>query len=394
MIPALHRTLTAIALLLLATPGALAQPAAAPPSAGWTLTPSLGLASAWDDDVLLRGDREDTPSDLVSTVNPRAEIGFTGRRGQFAASYSGAFRMHRDLSTLNSYDQYGSLSARRTVSRRVALFVRSATSVAPTTELTELVGIPYARTGSTVQTLRGGAEAALSKRTSVIGAYIFQDVRFNERDQLADLLRGGHSNGASVSVRRTLTNRTTFTADYTLQHANVASDTESFTIQNASGGAEHALSETVLVYGAVGMSRVGVSDGSRPRTGPSVRAGLTRQFQNAAVALSYSRSFVPSFGFRGTTTNEEFTARLRVPLSRRAYTHGGLSWRRNMPLAAGELSLRSRVADVAVGYVIQRWAHVEAFFQDTSQTIDRPGGMMNRHRVGFQLVTTAPMRIR
>jgi hypothetical protein len=396
MMRLLRGMLTTIAFLLFATPGALAQPAAAAtaPSAGWTLRPSLAVASAWDDDVLLRGDRDETRSDLVSSVAPRAEIDFLGRRGQFAASYSGAFRIHRDLGSLNSYDQHASLSAQRTVSRRVSLFARNTVAVAPTTELAELAGIPFMRTGSTMEMLSGGAEAVLSKRTSLVAAYTFQAVRFNGRDAVADLLRGGHSHGGSASLKHVITTRTALTADYSIQRADVADGAEAFDVQNTSVGAEHRLSEAVRVYGAVGISRLGVTEFTGPRTGPSVRAGLTRQFRTAGIDVSYGRRFVPSFGFGGTNQNEDLAARLRVALSPSVHTRGAVSWQRNDPLTAGGLSLRSRLVDLAIGYAFQPWAQIEAFFGHTSQTINRPGGSLSRNRIGFQIVTTKPMRIR
>ena len=65
---------------------------------GWILTPSVIYSSGWDDNVLIKGEGDETVGDLLNVVNPRADIGFNGRRGQFGASYDGAFLLYGDLS--------------------------------------------------------------------------------------------------------------------------------------------------------------------------------------------------------------------------------------------------------------------------------------------------------
>ncbi len=92
--------------------------------------------------------------------------------------------------------------------------------------------------------------------------------------------------------------------------------------------------------------------------------------------------------------NEEATARLRLPLARRVYTSTAVSWRRNDPLLDGELPLRSLWIEGTIGYAVTPWVHVEAFYGGTHQTIDRPGGVLDRNRIGFQVITAKPVRIR
>ena len=152
--------------------------------------------------MLIKGEGDEAVGDLLNVVNPRADIGFNGRRGQFDASYDGAFLLYHDLSTLNSYDQHASVSARRRISPHVTLFARNSFALVPTTQTVELVGVPFLRTGSTIDDLQSGVEAALSKRTTMTATYNFQWVRFDADPTFADQLRGGHSNGGSVSLRR------------------------------------------------------------------------------------------------------------------------------------------------------------------------------------------------
>ena len=48
--------------------------------------------------MLIKGEGDDTVGDLLNVVNPRTDIGFHGRRGQFDVSYDGAFLLYHDLS--------------------------------------------------------------------------------------------------------------------------------------------------------------------------------------------------------------------------------------------------------------------------------------------------------
>jgi hypothetical protein len=157
-------------------PLASADAAAAP---GWSFTPSLSYSAAWDDNVLMRGLGDETPADFVNFVNPRGALDYNGRRGQLAAHYDGGFALYRDLTSLNSYDQRGSLYARRFLTPHVALFVRNSIASVPTTELVSFVAVPFLRTGSRLEDFRGGVEAALSKHTSVTASYNFQWVDFD-----------------------------------------------------------------------------------------------------------------------------------------------------------------------------------------------------------------------
>jgi hypothetical protein len=168
---------------------------------------------------------------------------------------------------------------------------------------------------------------------------------------------------------------------------------ETFDVQNGSIGVEYKLSDFTRVFAAGGVSMLASTETATNRIGPAVRLGLTRHFRTADVDLGYTRSFVPSYGFGGTMQNEEASARLRVPLARRIYTAGGLSWRRNDPLTDLDLPLRSVWIEGTLGYAMTPWAHVEAFYGGTHQTIDRPGGVVDRNRFGFQVTTAKPMRI-
>jgi hypothetical protein len=156
---------------------------------GWTLTPTMVYSGSWDDNVLRRGQGDETAADFVNILNPRAQLDFNGRRAQLSGSYDGAFLLYRDLNTLNSYDQHGSLLARRLISPHVTLFGQNTFAAVPTTKLALLVAVPFTRTGSQIDDLHSGIEWALTKRTSLTASYHFSWVHFDENPEFSTLPR-------------------------------------------------------------------------------------------------------------------------------------------------------------------------------------------------------------
>jgi hypothetical protein len=276
----------------------------------------------------------------------------------------------------------------------VSFVAADTVAVSPTTELLQLAGVPFVRTRSSLNDLSGGIEAALSRRTSLSAGAQFQWVQFDVARPVDLHLRGGHSQGGSLVLRHQLSGRTTLTADYSLNHAVVGGGQATFDVQNGLAGLEHQVSPNVRVFVAGGFSHLGVSTFGPARNGATYRAGLTGVLRAAALDVVYSRAFVPSFGFGGTMQNEDLRAQLRMALSRRAYAQSAVSWQRNDPLTFGEPSLRSRSLQVVAGYAVQSWVRIEGFYGAHFQTIDRPGGVFDRTRIGFQIVTSKPMRVR
>jgi len=397
----------ALAALLRPAAGAAQQsnlltPAAASlqSQAGWTVTPSLSYGGSWDDNVLVRGEGDDTPADFLNTVNPRVALDFNGRRGQVSANYDGAFMLYRDLDSLNSYDQRAWFYGRRLLSQHVALVVREQAASVPTTELAGFVGVPFTRTGSKLNDLRVGVEAAFTKRTSMIANYNGQWVAFDQSQPEASSLRDGHSHGASLSVKHLRTAQLALTADYDLQHAITGSAGETFIIQNAWAGIEYKLTDLTRIVASGGLSRLRFTTSAQSATGPAWKVGLFRQIGTASVQALWSNSFVPAYGFGGTTQNEEITGQFNLPIGRRFYSHSSVAWRSNDPVTVGPdaltvgVPLRSTWVQSSFGWMATRWAGIEMFYSGTHQTIDRPGGLTERRRVGFQVITTKPVRIR
>jgi hypothetical protein len=394
------RVLAAAAVALAFARGARAQIAPdaatgdATPAAGWTVTPSLVFSTGYDNNVLLHEQNDTSPSDVLNVLNPRATLDYRGHLSEFSGAYDGALLLYRDFSSLDSFDQHATVHASRKLSPHLSLFAANSVGVSPTTESLLFAGVPFLRTGSTFDDLTAGVNAALTKRTTLVGAARLQWVQFDTAHPVDVVLRGGHSQGGSMTLRHVLTSRLTLTADYDASRANVANGQGEFDMQNGSVGFDRTVSPNVHIFAAGGVSHLNVSSFAPARSGLNYRAGATARLRRTNLDVAYSRSFVPSFGFGGTTQNEDLTAQVRIPLSRRISAQSSFSWRRNDPLTPGEPSLHSRRLEGAVDYGLAPWARVEGFFGTLSQSIDRPGGLAGRTQFGVEIITTAPMRIR
>jgi hypothetical protein len=149
------------------------------------------------------------------------------------------------------------------------------------------------------------------------------------------------------------------------------------------------------VNGAAGISVLRDRTLGEDRTGPFIRAGIVHSLEHLLVGGSFERSLVPAFGFGGSSSNQELSGFVRMPLAQnRAYIQASLAWRRSDPFLANELELDSIWSRTTVGYAVQRWLRLEGFHAYTRQDSVVTGGEIDRHRVGIQAVVAQPMRIR
>jgi hypothetical protein len=374
----------------------IVQPSAEPTtnqSLGWIVTPAIAVSSGWDNNVFVQGDGDEATGDIINVVNPRFDATYRGRLSQFNVDYSGAFLLYREITALNSFDQRVSFNARRRLTKRVSLFAENALADVPTTEISELVGIPFVRTGSTLDAFRGGVESAFTKKTTLSLAGNFQWVRFDANPLSASQLHGGHGIGGEASLRHRISERTTLMADYSLQRALVSDTGEVFVVQMGGGGVEYQFSELVKAFGELGVARLVTTIASEARIGPSIRAGISRHATRASFQAAYNRTFVPSYGFGGTTQNEDVIASVAVPLTRRLSGQASAALRRNEPLTIGLPSLRSYWLECSLGYDFIPVARIEVYYGGAHQIIDRPGGEVTRNRIGVQVMTAKRLRI-
>src|SRR5262245_15188267 len=195
-----------LALAILAGPAAAQTGYTSPeitvtPPPGWSLTPALGVSQTWDDNVTLKGPGDTPISDVINVFTPRAELNYMGPKGSLAARYDGAFLRYRSSTTLDSYEQHGSMGGKRRLSKNTALFFNGGASVAPTTQLVNLTAVPYVRAGTRTEDAKVGVESVLSKRLSISADVHGQEVHFDDNAPFANLLLGGRSLGVGFSIR-------------------------------------------------------------------------------------------------------------------------------------------------------------------------------------------------
>jgi hypothetical protein len=364
------------------------------PPPGWSLTPALGVSQTWDDNITLRGPGDNPVSDLVNVVNPRAELNFASSRGQLAARYDGSFLLYRSSTTLNSYEQHGSLSAKRRLSTHTSFFAGGSAALAPTTELLQLTAVPFVRSGTRTADALAGIETAFNKRLSIVATGHVQNVKFDEDAPFANLLLGGTSVGGGLVLRDRLSENTTITADYDGLRASIGENHDIFVVQNATVGLERLLTRTLKMAAAVGVARLDAPAFGPAKTGPSYRFSLARDIRTSAVEVILYRSYVPSWSFGGTTQNEEATVRVRVPLSRRVYTQSLVSWRRDEPLLEVTPPLKSLWIQATVGYTARPWMRIEGYYLGTHQTLVLPDERLRHNQIGFQVIASKPVRLR
>jgi len=361
---------------------------------GWTISPAMEYAWGWDDNVLVVANPDQLVGDTLQIFNPLVEATYHGRRSEFSGRYSGAISLYRDLTTLNSFDQRLGATYRHALKPRLAMFVAGGASASPTTELIEFVGVPFTRTGSYIQDVRGGVEAALTPRASLVVAGHLEHVSFDDQGLYAHLLRGGYGSGMRTAFRQRLTARTAFTADYDLQHAQVGLAHVPFTVHNADGGFERQLTRAIYADGAIGISFLGPSVLGPAKSGLNWRAGLISESRRTHVDARYARHFVPSYGFGGTMQDDDVSGRFVFQITRGFYSRAAASWRRSEPLTQSETRIRSRWVDAAFGYGTRAGIQFELFWSTTRQTVNQLNGELGRHQVGFHVIATRPMRIR
>src|SRR5918993_3379800 len=145
---------------------AIAQPSdeAAPRiTPGWVFTPTVSLGITHDDNPVLAGRGNPSPDDILTNVRPGGDLTFTGKHTFVGTGYRGSIQRYRTLDEYDNYGQGGYVELRHQPSRRVSLFVRDNVSVSPTTDLVEVAGLPFSRTGTRSNDLNAGLTASLSK---------------------------------------------------------------------------------------------------------------------------------------------------------------------------------------------------------------------------------------
>jgi hypothetical protein len=371
-------------------PGAPIDPAVAN---GWIFTPAFGYSSVYDDNPLVAGQEADQQQDMTLVFSPSGSLAYNGRRGFVSASYAGGLLHYRQFSGLDSYEENAYASARRLITHHTTLTSNFSFSQVPTTEAQMLVGVPFVRVGARLAQFGGGVDHMLAKHTTLSGSYMFQIVDFDQDPITGQVLFGGHGQTASTRLEHALSERLSIDASYDIQQAMVVASSP-FHTQNLLGGVTWDLSEATTVFGAFGLaSHNAADDPAVDRRTPTWRMGASRHFDSSVAQVTYSRSFMPSFGIDAPIRADDVSTSLQVPLGQRLMATGSWVWHTDQSVLDTSQTLTSHWLTATLGYAIQRWIRVEGFYAGTHQTLDRPGGTVNRNRLGFQISTSKPLRM-
>jgi hypothetical protein len=369
-------------------------PPAAPP--GWLVTPSVGVAELWDDNVALTSEAVGTQGDYVTAVSPGVVLGYRGRRTTLGVDYNGTYDFHRELTQFDTVDHRARGQFQQRLSERVNLFARDSYTRSPTTEiLAPSTGLVVLQRRTTrFNDFRGGLELTPTDRTTITGAYTSQWIELARDELVAPLLRGGRSDGADITVEQRVATRVSLGAQYDGTRAVVANGGEQFNVQNALATVEVALSPTFTFLGGAGYSwqRAGVGRGTDGA--PAYEAHLSYLRDRVNWEAAYIRSFLPSFGFGGTVQNEELSGTLRAPMGRHFEIAATGSVRDNNPVDRQTVALRSKSLTGTFGYLPTRWLRIEVFTLYSNQDTQVAGGQVIRSQTGVRVSTRYPKRLR
>jgi hypothetical protein len=366
---------------------------------GWTFTPIFGFAGAYDDNISLFAERtaEEQNNDMIATIFPGADLHYRGRHSNFGANYGGSFLDYRTYSSLNRWDQSAGLNFDQQTSERMKWYVHGSGAVLPSTDLVDLGGIPFRQTGARTLEGRAGLEYVLSPTSAVTVASGYQDISFDRPLDIVNDLRGGHVFETLGTYRRKLDERLAVGGDYSYRIASVFGESEDFNIHTALGAVDYALSPGWTLSGGAGIVYLQQTSITAAHTGPAWRVSLDRHHASATFHIGYARSYIPSFGFGGTIANQEVALGFHLPLfhSRHFYTTNSAVFRDDSPLTdtALQLPLRSLRTYSILGWQPGPYVRIEGFYSRVDQSSLRAGGQLYRDRVGFQIVTSKPMRI-
>lgn len=374
--------------------------------AGWTFTPTIGVGETYDTNVSLFSAGHNGNEDYIASVFPGADLHYTGKHSMLDLGYSGSFLDYNRFSALNRWDQRARLDFRHQQSARLTWFGHATGALLPTTDLIELGGIPYRKTGAKTVDGRAGVDYAINARNSFTTSANYQVVSFDRpASSDADILRGGRIFESSNAWRRKAGARFAYGAGYAYRQARVTGDREAFHFHTSEAAVDYDLSSLWSFRGGAGvvyLQRTALEDA---RVGPAYRASLERHRAGTAFHVGYLRTFVPSFGFGGTVESQDVGLGFRTPLfhARHFYLDASAVFRDNRPLtgtiadpltgAVEQLPLRSLRTHTVLGWEPQPWVRFEAFYSLVQQTSLRAGGYLDRNRVGFQIVTSKPMRM-
>lgn len=368
--------------------------------AGWTLTPTVGVGEVYDNNITLFGinTADNLNNDYITAFSPSADVHYEGQHTQFGAGYGGSYLNYRTYSPLDRWDQHANLEVRRQETARMKWFAHAGAISRPETDLIDFGGIPYRPTGSTEITESGGLDYQFSARDTLQVTSTYQNFKFDRAESVDQpFLRGGNIFDNLASYRHAVSPRLSMGIDYTYRRAMVVGDLEHFDLHGVEAAADYEISSAWSVSAGGGIVYMQSTATFPERTGPAYRVAITRHRDMRSFHIAYVDSYIPAFGFGGIIKSRELDGGFHAQLfhSKTLYTDAGAMFREDTPVVATTLllPLQSFRGYAIFGWQPDRYVRLEVFYARVDQTSLRPGGELYRDRIGFQIVTSKPMRI-
>jgi hypothetical protein len=271
-------------------------------------------------------------------------VHYSGKHTSFGSGYTGSFLDYRTYSTLNRWDQRARLDFRRQESANVKWFAHGNAALVPSTDLIDLGGIPYRRTGAKTLNGRSGVEYVFGARDALSVTGDYQSVEFDREPLQQNVLRGGHVFESITAWRHKVDARLSLGTDYSFRRASIVGDPEIFNLHSTQGAFDYELSPTWMISGAAGLVFMQSTATLPGHVGPAYRVSVQRSRAGRTFHAGYLRSYIPSFGFGGTVQNQSANVGFRTPLfgSRHFYFDATGIFRDDEPLTSvDQLPLRS-----------------------------------------------------
>jgi hypothetical protein len=367
------------------------------PTAGWTFVPGITVGTMYDSNVLVTTsivqETGKPPTDTVFTLDPTGSLRYHGKRTQFGASYHGQFRQYKNVDALDRFVQSANASIERRATKRLTLAGQNSYEVAPTTDDVNLAGVPFTRAGVKIDRLSGTAGIRLTEFTDAAIRYNFSSAQFERQ---APELTSGIVHEVSVSSTRRLTEHLRAGGESSFRIANMdVAGGRQLRFLEFGGIVNYRLGEFTEASFSGGLARLSDDLRDITRSGPYVRASISHLTGRALLGAGYERSFVPSFGFGGSTLSQQVRGWVDFPpIGRRLYTQASGWWRQTDPLVPLDVKRDNYQIRATAGYAIARTIRAQGFYAFSGYTAVRTGIQVDRNRIGAELVLFQPMRIR
>jgi hypothetical protein len=276
----------------------------------------------------------------------------------------------------------------------VILFATEDYQQVATTDRLVLNDLPFERLGARHNSVVAGVEARVTKGMDLAVRYENGWVHF-EPAVPGDVRTGGIVHGVRSDLTHRASERLSFGGTYDVRRSNLNEGTRQQTFQEAGGLVRYKVGERTTVEAAGGLSHLLDPSRDISQTGSFLRGNVLHRMARATVGGEYSRGYKPSFGFGGPTKSDEVSGYVHMPLSKnRAYVEESAAWHRARPIDPTDQERRSSWLNTVVGYALQRWLRLEGYWSFSRQDTRQPGGLIDRHLVGAQIVISEPVRIR